>query len=161
MKNELTMPTCIMLTLVFFTFSSVFVPATATASWRDRSDELPGMESFPTGLAILTGVVLVGAVTYLIVKKNKKNKAEKEAVEDNAPVDAQQEAETNEAEQTTLLLRDKDDTKVVSSFGTSECQASKIGLYFNVDQGERNILGEKSAPDISDITVKVGVSFVF
>jgi hypothetical protein len=79
MKHLITSPAIAALTLLFFALSSFASAPKAHAAWRDRSDELPGMSKFPTGL-VVAGVVIVGAaITYAVVKHHKKQESHKTA----------------------------------------------------------------------------------
>ena len=53
------------------------------SSWDDNSDELPGMTNI-TPYLIAGGVVITGVITYLIIKKNKKNKSTSYSIGDSS-----------------------------------------------------------------------------
>ncbi len=74
MKSPLNLTLVSAMMIAVFSFATIFTPSTAKAGWHPQDDNLPGMHEFPTGLVVLTAVVAVGAVTYLIVKKNKSDK---------------------------------------------------------------------------------------
>lgn len=65
-----------------FAFALTFNPAQSRAEWDDKSDELPGMSN-DGAVYVLAGVAVVGvgALIYVLVKKNKKKKATAEMIE--------------------------------------------------------------------------------
>jgi hypothetical protein len=73
MKSLITTPTVVVLTVMFFALGSLMLPETAEAKWRDHSDELRGADGLPTGLLVATGVIVVGGLTYWLVKSSKKD----------------------------------------------------------------------------------------
>ena len=59
MKKLTTNPIMVLLILVAFTFTMFGAPSSAEAKYDDRSDELPGMNEFPTTLTIVAGAVVI------------------------------------------------------------------------------------------------------
>lgn len=157
MKSPLNLMFVSMMVIFFFGLSSIFTPSTAQAAWGDNSDQLPGMQKFPTGLAVLTGVVVVGAIVYMVAKKNKNDKelpTESSTKEDTeatsgAASDSTQSTTTDPA--STSLLLDTDSNR----------SGSKLGLYFDVDSPDVPSTVLNTKPRFSDLTFKVGFSIGF
>ena len=58
-------------------------PFQSNAKWRDRSDELPGMASDGSVVAVAAaGVVVVGALVFLLIKSKKKQELTRLTVTD-------------------------------------------------------------------------------
>lgn len=81
MKNlKKTMRIVISVILVF-----AFNANVAYSKWDDQSDELPGTETNLTPILIAGGVVITGAVAWLIVSKHNKKKKTALLKDNNAP----------------------------------------------------------------------------
>lgn len=143
--------TVVLLALAFFAISSISAPSTASAQYRHRSEKLPGMQKFPTTLVIIAGVAVVGTVTYLIIKKSQKDKDEGEWEGDESIDKSDEESDEASFHQSGISL---------ASTAVSE-KRSNVGLYLDVDQTSRETLGAGSVKKLSDMTVKVGLSFGF
>ena len=65
---------------LFLAFAIVFtlIPTKSSAKWRDMDSNLPGSDGPTTGQIVLVagaGVVALGALTYFLISKHKKQKA--------------------------------------------------------------------------------------
>ena len=146
-----------MMVIFIFGLSSIFTPSTAEARWRDGSDNLPGMHEFPTGLAVLTGVVAVGAIVYMVAKKNKNDK--ELPTENSTKEDAE---ETSGATTDSTQTSTSDPAVTSSLLNTDSNQSgSKLGLYFDVDSPDLPPTVLNTKPRFSDLTFKVGFSIGF
>lgn len=157
MKSPLNLMLVSAMAIFFFGFSSIVTPSSAQASWGDNSDNLPGMHKFPTELVILTGVVVVGAIVYMVAKKNKSDK--------NLPTENSTKGKTEESSGATT---DSTQTSTIEPAATSSLldiesnqSGSKLGLYFDVDSPDQVSPLRSSKPRLSDLTFKVGFSIGF
>jgi hypothetical protein len=151
MRNTSTTMAVTLLTALILAFSSISAPETASAQYRHREGNLPGMHEFPTTLAIMAGVAVVGTVTYLIIKKSNKDKDEGESEEDESIEDSEEETEESCVDQNSTILAAAMPTE----------RRSSIVPYLGIEQVDREAPFCESPRRLSDMTVKVGLSFGF
>lgn len=137
----------------FFVVFILGAPLSAEAKWDDRSDELPGLQGFPTGLLIAAGVLAAGGIILLIAKKGKDKTAE-------TPTDVNtKDSETDSTETATDSLTTKS-----ADFDTSlltEISKPKLGLFVDLDPGKDYLSDRSYANDLKSLTVKAGFTIGF
>jgi hypothetical protein len=114
------------------------------------------MHEFPTTLAIIAGVAVVGAVTYLIIKSGDEDKDDKkeEKKEESGSEPGEETDETSE-----MTSRYEGKTVLASSMVSPKQPA--VGLYLGLEQDKMEPVGHESASSLSDVTFKAGLSFSF
>ncbi len=157
MKSPLNLTLVSAMMIAVFSFATIFTPSTANAGWHPQDDNLPGMHEFPTGLVVLTAVVAVGAVTYLIVKKNKSDKqlpaVKKTEVNSQATEDAK--ADSINAVSSTS-------TEPEETLKSNDIQSdSKPDHFCDVDSSPLRTPVLDRRLRLSDLTVKAGIALGF
>lgn len=155
MKNPINLMVTSAMAIFFFALASILTPSTAEAKWRDGSDNLPGMHEFPTGLVVLTAAVAVGAVTYLIVKKNKNDKKLPAAPQSKPQDDS--DASSDSASTTSV---EPAETRIAVD-NQLKPYSSKLDLYFDVQNDAYSTPVRNAAPKLSYLTFKVGLTLGF
>ena len=161
MKKQKTVKSLMIVVLLAFAVNIVVVPS-SDAKWRDNSDDLPGMQNFPTELAIVAGVLVIGGITYFIVKKSKKDKTEKTDIgQDTETSTTDSVIDSNSDTESVTSLDNNKSVRNLNEHPVSEKQKSRVGFYLNVDQDNLSNGINKSELDFSDVSVKVGFSIGF
>jgi len=130
----------VLIAVAVFGFFTI-IPSSVDAGYTDRSDELPGMNDFPTELAIIAGVAVVASVVYLVSKSG--------SDDNNDKTDDNNETEKSESGSIDNSLGD---------LATNKIEGKKLNLYLGMDKAngaKLNTLG------LSDIEFKAGVVFSF
>jgi hypothetical protein len=148
MRNSKSTRALVAIMLTFFMFS-ILGPSSAFARWHDNS---PKTDGFPTGLAIAGGIVVVGSIVYLMVKKS--HKSDQDAKTDEI------ESDSESSEDAKLDNYSPDPVAFASSSAVSD-RASKVGLYFGIDRTGRKVVSDSPAPITNDLTLHVGLSVGF
>jgi len=157
MKKLNYSPVVTVLTLLAFTVALFFVPTTAEAKWQDNSDELPGMNDFPTTLVIVAGGLVVATTVFLLVRKGSKDKGSEEIIEQQ---DVNKTDSTNTVDTDQIEKTDQDYDEIVSFLGKASPKSS-LGFMITLDQVEKTYSLENTKPDFSDIQLNVGITLGF
>lgn len=153
MKRLFTSSGCVILTFAFFALGSVLSPTPAAARWHDNSPK--GTDLTP--VLVVGGVVAAACVVYAIVKHNGKDRANK--LEVITPAATQ--SPKSEKSDTTTVQTAPVETKLKSSDLQEKKNDTKLRFFFDAAPGESNGSESNRQLDLSNVTLKTGLTLSF
>ena len=151
MKRLSSNAACVLFVIAAFAAQIFLVPSSAEARWREG--ETPGSD-FPTELVIVAGVLIAVAIVVVLVKKSRKEDKKEETEE-------KEEESSEENSDSQSLLRSKEHFGDARKLAAYERHMSRINFYLDVDETGEGIGLKTPVHDLSDKTVKMGLSFSF
>jgi len=155
MYERTTNPVSVLLVLAVFAATTFLLPSSANAKWKDHSDN----DGPDWGKIVAIGVVLGLAsygIAYLIThKKTEKAEPMETTEEDDTESAAVDETKSNNVTESLVSTSDFAPPML------SKQQNSQFGLYLDVDPPNSDNGFRDKDINLSDVTVKAGVSIRF
>ncbi len=151
----------VVLVVVMFAAQILLAPATATAAWDDRSDELPGTDGSNT--LIIVGAVAAGLlVGYLVLKGSKGDDAEEQGKDEEEAEEKAEEEEHSTVFSPTYPTNSSNSAGLANENSLNlPVNGPTLGMYFDITDDSR-LYGMRETPaDFSNLTARVGISIGF
>lgn len=160
MYRRTTNPVSVLLILTVFAATTFLLPSSADARWIDHSDEYPGSDGPSLGTVVALGAVACLAIGGVILM-SKKNKQDKLAPESEVTETEETESVTDEETESEADTAGSASTSGFSAPMLGEQQPSQLGLYLNIDPLSNDNGFRGKGIDLSDVTLKAGITFCF